>query len=284
VDDSDQPVRPFLTFGPIMRALLLVSLCFACIGIYGLLGFLMPVQMSKLSAEHPDFLGILQGLLIFALPAIIYVNVFPAERFGYFRLNKRVALLTVLFATAGLVVLIPAMDFGMVVIRQSITNPELITYIETLEKSSADMLQMQTFGSFLFCLFAHAFVPAVCEELLFRGGIQQILMERSRNGFFPIVAASFLFTLFHANPTQIPFIFISGLVLGFAFYRTRSLRITIIMHFFFNGTSILLEYLAQHNPAVRSWMPGQIVAIICVISSALLLFLFWKKTTSARSK
>lgn len=280
MDDSDQPARPLFTFGPGMRAMLLVALCFSCMGIYEGLAYLAPSQMSNLTLNHPDLLNVLQSILIFALPALIYVNVFPMERFGYLRLNVPVRANTVLFGIAGLVVLIPAMDFGIVAIRNSITNPELLTFIETLEKAS--VLPMPTFGSFLFCLLANALVPAFCEELLFRGSIQQVLMERSANRVFPIVVSALVFTLFHANPTQLPFIFLSGLILGYAFYRTGSLRITVIMHFCFNGTAILLDYMAQHNPAVRNWMPGAFVAVGCVAVSAFFLYLLWRKTEDSK--
>ncbi|MEO5643947.1 MAG: type II CAAX endopeptidase family protein [Bacteroidia bacterium] len=282
MDDSNQPARPLFTFGPGMRVMLLVALCFACMGIYELFAFAMPDLVSNLSANHPDLLGVFQNILIFALPAIVYVNVFPLERFGYLRLNKSVSPVTVLFGVIGLVVLIPAMDFGAMAIRQSITNPELITFIETLEKSNDAAYQMPTFGSFLACLLFNALVPAFCEELLFRGGIQQILMERSRNRAFPIIISALIFTLFHANPTQLPFIFLSGLILGYAFYRTGSLRTSLIMHFFFNGTALFLEYLAQHNAAVRSWMPGALVTVIAVVVSAAFLYLLWRKTEKSK--
>jgi membrane protease YdiL (CAAX protease family) len=259
-----------------MRAMLLVALCFACMGIYSLLSFLLPDQMTRLAAQAPQVLSVLQALLVFAVPVLIYINVFPYERFGYLRLNKPVSLLTVLIGAAALVLLIPAIELGVVAIENSFTDPKLIQFIEELKKDN--VLLMPTLGSFFVCLLVNALVPAFCEELFFRAGLQQILMERSRDRVFPIVLSALLFTFFHANPAVLPFIFLSGLLLGYAFHRTGSLGMTILMHFLFNGTELFLEFQAQRHLSVRLWTPGFALASACVMGAALCVFLLWKRT------
>ncbi len=281
MDDSDQPARPLFTFGPGMRAMLLVALCFACMGIYEGLKYLMPLQVNNLILHNPGMFIVLYDLLIFALPAVIFVNVFPLERFHYFRLKNPVSWLTVLFGALGLVLLIPGIQYGMAVIESNITNPELLDYLKALREETS-FSQMPTFGSFLWRLFVSGFITAFCEELFFRAGIQQILTERSFNKHFPIVVTALLFTLFHLNPVELPFIFIAGLILGYAFYRTGSLRITIAMHFLFNGTSLFLEYQAQHHLSVRQWMPGVPLVAATVMAAALFLFLVWKRTADPK--
>jgi membrane protease YdiL (CAAX protease family) len=284
-----------------MRAMLLVSLSFSCILIYQMmaksskLGWLMP------SAEHGDtaqtawLVAILISVFVFAIPALVYANVFPQERFSYFRINRRVSPVAVLLGIIVMILLIFPMDQAAQWIQNSITNKELKDLVDAMDKDAAWTFQMPTFGSFLFCLFANAFVPALCEELLFRGGIQQILMERTRLWMLgtwlydkkmikhsSIFITALIFTFFHSNPIAIPFIFLAGLILGYAFYWTGSLRITILMHFCFNGFSIFLDYLGQHNPAVSEWQPGIIVNAIATLGAVLFFFLLWKKTAATR--
>jgi membrane protease YdiL (CAAX protease family) len=265
-----------------MRAMLLVALCFACMGIYDGLNYLLPQQIKNLRVQTPELFVIFYDVLIFALPAVIFVNVFPLERFGYFRINKPVPWLTVLLGALSLVLLIPAHLLGAAAIERSITDPALLAYLEALRKANEGILLMPTIGSFLFWLFASGFVTAFCEELFFRAGLQQILMERTGNKFFPIIITAVLFTLFHANPVSLPFIFLAGLILGYAFYRTGSLRMTILMHFLFNGTELFLEFQAQRHLSVRLWTPGVLLASVGVMGAALCIFLLWKRTEHSK--
>jgi membrane protease YdiL (CAAX protease family) len=278
LDDSDQPARPLFTFGAGMRAMLLVALCFGCIGILTLLNNVFPQQIASLTTQSPEIYSVLQALLIFVLPTIIYVNVFPLERFGYFRLHKPVPALTVLIGAIGLVLLLPVYFIGIEAIENSITDPELIKFIESLKVATA----MPTVGSFLLCLLVNAFVPAFCEEIFFRAGLQQVLMERFRNPVLPIIISALFFTIFHANPAVMPFIFLSGLLLGFAFYRTGSLRTTIIMHFLFNGTDLFLDFQAQRHLSIKLWTPNTLVILACVLGTALCFFLLWKRTKHSK--
>jgi membrane protease YdiL (CAAX protease family) len=263
-----------------MQAMLLVALCFGCMGIYELVEFMLPQQIAQFASQSPEVFSVVQRLLIFVLPTIIYVNIFPLERFGYLRLSTPVSWLTVLIGAAALVLLIPAIELGVVYIEKSFTDPKLIEYIQSLKKSN--VLPMPTVGSLFVCLLVNAFVPAFCEELFFRAGLQQILMQRSRDPIFPIIISALLFTIFHSNPAVMPFIFLSGLLLGYAFYRTGSLRMTIIMHFLFNGTELFLEFQAQRHLSVRLWTPGVLLTSVCVMGAALCIFLLWKRTRMGR--
>lgn len=300
MDDSEQPVRPFFTFGPRMRAMLLVSLSFSCILIYQMmsksnhLAWLHPSQERGDTPQTVWLVNILATFFVFALPALVYANVFPMERFSYFRINRRVSPVAVLLGIMVMILIILPISEGAELIKNSISNKELKDYVDAITKENWSD-QMPTFGSFLFCLFANAFVPALCEELLFRGGIQQILMERTRLWMLgvwsydrkmvkhsSIFITALIFTFFHSNPVAIPFIFLAGLILGYAFYWTGSLRITILMHFCFNGFSILLDYLGQHNSAIKDWQPGIAINAIATVGAVLFFYLLWRKATSKR--
>ncbi|MDQ3111303.1 MAG: CPBP family intramembrane metalloprotease [Bacteroidota bacterium] len=281
MDDSDQPVRPLFAFGPGMRAMLLVSLCFACIGIYSMLmrfvgtGEAESLNFSRLS-------GVVQAVLCFALPAIIYANIFPPDRFGYLRLNVPASPVKFILGAAVLVLLIFPMDWGAAMIEKTFTNKELLDYIDAIKKSSNTYMQMPDFGSFLICLVVNALVPAICEEIFFRAGLQQILSERRGFHHVAVFLSAMFFAFFHANPAALPFIFLAGLILGYAFYWTGSLRVTIVMHFLYNGTTVFLIYLAQHNAAVAAWQPGIALIISFSVVAAMCMFLFWKKTQGQR--
>jgi membrane protease YdiL (CAAX protease family) len=266
-----------------MRAMLLVALCFSCIGIYDMfskwsqLSWLSPSPDSGVPVEKAWLASILQSIFTFAVPALIYANVFPAERFGFFRLNRPAGGMKILFGVLTMILFLPVINQGATWLDNAITNVDLRQFEDELTKINNWLFQMPTFGSFLFCLFANALVPAVCEELFFRAGIQQILTEHARIKHIPIFATALIFTFFHANPVALPYIFVAGLILGYTFYWTGSLRITIIMHFAFNGTSVLIDYLNQHNTAVQNYQPGIPLFVICLLGAGVFFFMLWKK-------
>ena len=81
-------------------------------------------------------------------------------------------------------------------------------------------------------------IPAIGEEILFRGAIQGIL--RCGGQWFSIIASSLLFTFLHSDLSQLPAIFLLSVFLGYAAAYTGSLRISIAMHFANNFLSFIL--------------------------------------------
>lgn len=82
------------------------------------------------------------------------------------------------------------------------------------------------------------------EEFLFRGAIQGHLQKVWHNTpRLAIVASAFLFGLVHANPAQISFAFLLGLIIGELYYRSGSMMPGIILHFINNTTALTLMHL-----------------------------------------
>lgn len=78
-----------------------------------------------------------------------------------------------------------------------------------------------------------AVLAPISEELLFRGLIQGEL-RRAFPEWLAVVIQGVLFALFHAQPVQIAYVLIPGLVLGALYALTRSLWVPIVLHIAFN--------------------------------------------------
>ena len=102
-------------------------------------------------------------------------------------------------------------------------------------------------------IFSIVIMAPLMEELLVRGGMQGHLMRKWKNPLWAIVVSSLIFGLIHGNPMQIFFAFISGIALGWVYYRTGSLLPGMLMHFINNGTSVLLFHIKTRL------IPNQIV-------------------------
>ncbi|MBR0134816.1 MAG: CPBP family intramembrane metalloprotease, partial [Clostridia bacterium] len=89
-----------------------------------------------------------------------------------------------------------------------------------------------------------AVVPAIVEELAFRGVVMQTL--RKFGDVFAIVSSAVLFGLIHANMTQVPFAIVAGIALGYCATVTGTLRTSITVHFLNNFVSVMVTLISRY--------------------------------------
>ena len=113
----------------------------------------------------------------------------------------------------------------------------------------------------------------LCEELLFRGLVARRL---ARYGQRPAALVSaLLFALYHANVSQFFYALALGLLLAYAYFRTGTLKTSIVLHMLFNfyGSFIML-LLPENSPLpmlyALSWP-------VLTIAGVVLLVRGWKK-------
>jgi membrane protease YdiL (CAAX protease family) len=138
------------------------------------------------------------------------------------------------------------------------------------------MLQMGTTGKFLATLVAVAVLPAVCEELAFRGALQPLFAKWSGNVHVGIWVSAALFSAIHFQF----FGFLPRLLLGAGFgylvYASGSLWPAIVGHFVNNATAVTAAwYLGPEwihegmNPSegvwdLSEWGTAAVFAIVLV--------------------
>ena len=103
----------------------------------------------------------------------------------------------------------------------------LLELVPLPDYSSSVLAEMMgnRWGYLAICIFA-----PVVEELVFRGAVLRVLLEGARHHWVPITLSAALFALVHVNPAQMPHAFCIGLLLGWVYYRTRSVVPGIMVH------------------------------------------------------
>jgi sodium transport system permease protein len=122
-------------------------------------------------------------------------------------------------------------------------------------------------GGALLSLAAVAFVPAVCEEALFRGALLPALLTRLRAPAAVLVSAA-LFGAIHTMPTkdgdvtlyQVPQALVVGLALGVLRLRSGSLLPGILAHTLYNATTFALAMLLE------DWDPSVGAGLVMLIA------------------
>lgn len=90
-------------------------------------------------------------------------------------------------------------------------------------------------------LFLLAVVPAVCEELVFRGIVFNGLRKFGKVG--SIFLSALLFALAHGSAMQFIYQFILGLVLAAVVLKTGSIVASMVTHFVNNATVVVYNYI-----------------------------------------
>ena len=122
----------------------------------------------------------------------------------------------------------------------------LPTWASSIEEQTEALIEgllvMNSPMEFFFSLSLMAILPAIGEELLFRGIIQQKLQNWTKTAHLAIWLSAIIFSLFHLQfEGFIPRMFL-GALLGYLFYWTQNLWIPIFAHFIFNGIQVFAQY------------------------------------------
>lgn len=113
---------------------------------------------------------------------------------------------------------------------------------EQYNKSVMSIANMKTTNDYIFSLMVLAIVPALFEELFFRGALQQIMVSWTKNAFIGIFITSFIFSAIHISFFGfLPRLFL-GLMLGYIFYYSKNLWLSVIAHFLNNAFSVTVLY------------------------------------------
>lgn len=145
-----------------------------------------------------------------------------------------------------------------------------IKSMEEIAKAATEkMLNVDTIGGLLLNLVVVALIPAVGEELTFRGVVQQSL-TRKMNPHVAIFLSAAIFSFIHFQFYGfLPRMFL-GLLLGYMFYITNSLWTSIAMHFANNGTVVVLYYLANKGIIEDAEHFGETDNVWLIVASAVL--------------
>lgn len=137
-------------------------------------------------------------------------------------------------------------------------------------------------------LFMIAVLPAVGEEMVFRGVLQPLFIRMSKNVHVGIFIAALVFGVMHLQFYGLMPRIMLGLFLGYFFYFSGSLWVPILMHLLNNGTAVIVYYL-HHNGYIQVEMEhfgsvqNPIYIGLSFIAVSGLIFYAWVIKSNSRS-
>jgi uncharacterized protein len=144
---------------------------------------------------------------------------------------------------------------------------------EYLEQVSV-MVDLKSTGGYIMSLMIMAVLPAVCEETLFRGGLQNFLTRATKKPWLSIIVISILFSLVHFSFYGfLPRLFL-GIMLGAIFHYTQNLWLPILAHFLNNAMAVTAMYFAvRQGKDLKSAMNEEMPYYWGLIALPILIFL-----------
>lgn len=130
-----------------------------------------------------------------------------------------------------------------------------------------------TTGSFWVNFICVSIFAPFFEEWLCRGMVERGLLGRGVKPAWAIVLSALFFALIHLNPWQAIPAFLLGCLFGYVYYKTGSLKLTMLMHFTNNTFALVIGHIDSLQDA-ENWMdvlgPGY---WYCFAASVLLIVL-----------
>ena len=135
-----------------------------------------------------------------------------------------------------------------------------------------ELMNQMTGGPLWSSFLLTAIFAPIFEEWLCRGMVLRGLLTKIKPAWAIVVSALF-FAVIHLNPWQALNAFIIGVVMGYVYYKTGSLWLTMLIHFVNNGTAVVLSQIPalQETDFWMDMMPMQTYIMVYVLGVALLI-------------
>lgn len=194
------------------------------------------------------------SIISFILPSLFFGYYSSPKSLPYIGIRKDASLILLIAAILLLFTIQPFIGWlGEINARATFGSLQksLLEMEAMYNRALQVFLQMKTFSDLLINLLIMALLPAIGEELFFRGSLQKALLRLSHKPWLAIVVSSVVFALLHGTFFKILPIFTLGLILGIVYYITRNLWYTILIHFFNNAFAVLSVYYADRSETLK---------------------------------
>jgi len=123
---------------------------------------------------------------------------------------------------------------------------ELMTFLPNYDQMLADYQTMFAGIDMIYLFIGGVIVGPICEEIIFRGIIEEgFLQTYSPNK--AILFSAMIFGGIHLVPLQVLSAFLAGLLLGWIYWKTRSLWIVIVLHIVNNYIAFTFSDFDTHS-------------------------------------
>ena len=231
------------------------------------------------------------SLGMFFLPAFLFAYMKGEKAFSFLQLSFKPSW-QLLLLVVPIVLLAAPFIAAMLELNQQMSLPaalsQLEQYLKTTEQANEQMLKklliMNTPSDFLINMLMVAVIPALGEEIFFRGCLQRVLTDLYRNAYVAIIMGAIIFSFIHFQFYGFLPRMILGILFGYMLLWTGNLWYSVLAHFLHNGLQVTILYLFQQKIIDIDIEATQSVSPVLAFGATALLFyvlaMFQKKSGS----
>lgn len=293
------------------KLFLLVTLVFSFLLFSALSGILMLVpfygpgildMLSNPDYSDPSVVTALKIIQLFnmagglLLPALIYIWLCTAKDEGLSRLSGAVSPFHVLLAIIVIVVAQPVIGWAGE-LNSFLSLPGWLAPVEEWMKDK-EMLGMKvtdaflstiSAGGLLLNIFMIAVLPALAEELLFRGVLAKLFKDWTGSTHFAVIISALIFAAIHLQFYGFLPRFLLGVMLGYLFFWSGSIWLPVAVHFTNNFISVITEFLfrkgiIQTNAETLGTDSTVILTAISIAGVAAILFYLYRNRDTSHTR
>ena len=239
-----------------------------------ILGSILTVVLSLISPDFANIYGMMISYPVMFIPPMLYAssqsrrneafeNGYALDSSNFGQNRWWVMVVAVMFSTTSLAFICEPL---MKVLPQT---PEWFEQImNSILKNSPLWVTLISVS-----VFAPLFEEWLCRGIVLRG-----LLTKMNPAWAIVVSAAF-FAVLHMNPWQALPAFILGVLFGYVYYKTGSLKLTMLMHFTNNTMSAIFSKIPQFEEAetfmdvMSPWAYGIVFTLsILILAASLVIF------------
>ncbi len=246
---------------PFLQLILILSLCLISVILFSIVGGLMTIVVYDVDISSLNNYGdpkVIEGLKMFQLLSAIGLFLVPPIAYGLFTSKKPLKKLSLdkwnkpVNYVLILILMIISTPFisWLIELNANMVLPEFMSGVEewmhSSEREAEDLtrafLTFDGLGSLFYILIIVAVIPALGEELLFRGVLQKIFINWFNSPHIGVWVTSILFSALHMQFFGFFPRLLLGLMFGYIFLWSKSLWLPILGHFINNGSVVIASY------------------------------------------
>jgi uncharacterized protein len=247
---------------------------------------------SNSSLGFMKVLQIFSSTGLFLMPPIILSLIESKRPFHWLKLDRRITAivmgLTLLLMFAGT----PFLEL-IVQVNRSMKLPGFLQELEAwmlakekqMEVLTKQLLVMRNPADLMLNLFMIAILPAISEELFFRGSVQRLFTSWIKSHHAGIWIAAIIFSAIHIQFYGFFPRMLLGALFGYLLVWSGNMWYPIIAHFVNNGVTVVAAYIYQQqgksldelDSATKTSWPVYLLSAAAII---VLLFVFKRKATT----
>ncbi len=295
------PRTPLLSnASPILQLMMLLAIVFVSLLITAILGIIIGIPffgtgiLDNLTSgvDYSDesmipllkYLQIVNQIGVFIIPPLLFAFMMNWNIPEYLKLDRKPLIISWLAGALMVIIALPFLHW-LADLNNDIKLPEFMSSVEEWmresERKAEEMTELfinvNTYPAFLVNLLMIAVLPAIGEELLFRGVILRFLKEWTGKVHLAVLLSAFIFSTLHFQFYGFFPRFLLGVLLGYMFVWSGSLWVPILVHFINNGTAVLIMFIANRagRTAELEDIGSTSNAVYIIVSAVMIIFLTW---------